>query len=145
MRPVYSLKRVAFVFHPEPNQEAHMTFLNNFYDNNYGMVQTFNAIHHARTADNSQKAAAAAAEAANEQRKLRQSQERVEESQRRMEQEARAAQNKMLALEQEKITLEKARHAEDDRRRDQVARFRRLTAFSLALIDEINSSMEKAT
>lgn len=133
-----------------------MTFLNNFYDNNYGMVQTFNAIHHARTADNSQKAAAAAAEAANEQRKLRQSQERVEESQRRMEQEARAAQNKMLALEQEKmnkmlaleqekIKLEKARHAEDDRRRDQVARFRRLTAFSLALIDEINSSMEKAT
>jgi hypothetical protein len=122
-----------------------MTFLNNFYDNNYGMMQTFNSIHHARTAENSQKAAAAAAEAAKEQRKLRESQERVEETQLRMEKEAKAAQKKILALEQEKVELEKARHAEDDRQREQVARFRRLTAFSIALTDDIISAMDETS
>ena len=128
---------------PRPlTMEVLMSFMNNFYDNNYGMMQTFNTINHMRTAANAEQAAAAAATVAAEQRKARESQERMEASQRRMEQQAKDANKQKLRIEQEKLELEKARHEADLRQREQAAAFRRFTAFSMAFTEKVIAALD---
>jgi len=119
-----------------------MSFLNTFYDNNYGMVHAAQAMGSMQAAANARRAAEAASIAAEEQRKARQSQERVEASQRRIEEDAKEANRKRLQLEHEKVAMEKLRHEADQRQKDQAASFRRFTAFSIAFTDKVIAALD---
>jgi hypothetical protein len=79
----------------------------------------------------------AAAESAQEQRRMRESQERQEEIQRRIEQDTKEANRRRVAIEQEQLELQKARLAEDQRQRVAASGIRRLTSLATAFIEQL--------
>ncbi len=102
-----------------------MSFLNDFYDNNYGMMGTMDSINHMNNASANRQVAQSQAETAKEMQQMRQSQERTETEQ-------KSHNAKMYTLAQSQVEEQKDREM-------RAGEFRSLLFFAQSFVDKVDS------
>ena len=104
-----------------------MSFFNDFYNTNYGMIHTMSAMSNMQNASANRQAAAATQRMADEQSRARQSQER-------MEAEQKAHNDRMYELEQQKAALKQQQEVH-------AAQFRQLVVFATSFVEKIDRAV----